>query len=87
MKNDPQKRGALKEKERVKYLKKKQKGTSKLVDYMTPREHREAKKKWREHCRNYRDKKKGLKNDAIWAHLMPIFDDLSLLYLRYFHNR
>lgn len=64
MKNDPQKREALKEKERLKYLKKKEKGTRKLVDNMTPREHREAKKKWREHCSNYRNKKKQLKNIA-----------------------
>lgn len=61
-KNDPQKREELREKERLKYLKKKEKGTRKLVKDMTPREHREAKKKWREHCNKYRSKKKVLRN-------------------------
>lgn len=62
IKNDPQKREELREKERLKYLKKKEKGTRKLVENMTSREHREAKKKWRKHCRKYRNKKKVLAN-------------------------
>ncbi|GBP62336.1 Major facilitator superfamily domain-containing protein 12 [Eumeta japonica] len=44
----------LREKERLKYLKKKEKGTRKLVENMTPREHRDAKKKWKVHCTKYR---------------------------------
>lgn len=64
IKNDPQKREALREKEHLKYLKKKERGTRKLVDNMTPREHREAKKKWREHCSKYRNKKKIMENIA-----------------------
>ena len=55
IKNDPQKREELREK--FKYLKRKEKGTRKLVVNMTPREHQEAKKKWREHCTKYRNKK------------------------------
>lgn len=62
IKNDPQKREELREKERLKYLKKKEKGTRKLVENMTSREHREAKKKWRKHCKKYRNKKKVLAN-------------------------
>lgn len=61
-KNDPQKREELREKERIKYLKKKEKGTRKLVKNMTSREHREAKKKWKEHCTKYRSKRKVLRN-------------------------
>ncbi|XP_022819027.1 uncharacterized protein LOC111353248 [Spodoptera litura] len=62
IKNDPQKREELREKERLKYLKKKEKGTRKLVENMTPREHRDAKKKWKQHCTKYRSKKKVLAN-------------------------
>lgn len=60
IKNDPQKREELREKERLKYLKKKEKGTRKLVENMTPREHRDAKKKWKQHCTKYRSKKKSI---------------------------
>lgn len=62
IKNDPQKKEALRETERLKYLKKKEKGTRKLVENMTPRQHREAKKTWKKHCTKYRNKKKGLAN-------------------------
>lgn len=62
IKNDSQKREKLREKECLKYLKKKEKGTRKLVKNMTPREHRDAKKKWKKHCTKYRNKKKVLAN-------------------------
>lgn len=64
LKNDPQKREELREKERLKYIKKKEIGKRKVVADMTPREHREAKKKWKEHCSTYRNKKKHLKNST-----------------------
>lgn len=60
IKNDPQKNEEMKEKERLKYHKKKEKGTRKLVKYMNPREHRAAKKKWKKHCAKYRSKKKAM---------------------------
>ncbi|CAH1988986.1 unnamed protein product [Acanthoscelides obtectus] len=61
--DDPQRREELREKGHLKYLKKeKEKGTRKLVKDMTPRGYREAKKKWREHCSAYRNKKKALTN-------------------------
>ncbi|CAH1990775.1 unnamed protein product [Acanthoscelides obtectus] len=63
LKNDSQRREELREKGHLKYLKKeKDKGTRKLIKGMTPREHREAKKKWRENCSAYRNKKKALTN-------------------------
>ncbi|KAK9871756.1 hypothetical protein WA026_014211 [Henosepilachna vigintioctopunctata] len=62
IKNGPQKMEELREKERLKYLKKKEKGTRKLVESMTPREHRDVKKKWKEQCTKYRNKKKVLAN-------------------------
>lgn len=46
-----------KEKERQKYLKKKEKGQRKCVD-MTPREHRKARKKWVAYSSDYRKKQK-----------------------------
>lgn len=62
MKNDPEKRETLREKERLKYQKKKEKGIKKLVKDMTPREHREAKKKWKVYAAKHRNKTKALRN-------------------------
>lgn len=50
------------EKERQKYQKKKEKGTRKLVKDMSRREHKAAKKTWKEHCSNYRSKKQAMKD-------------------------
>lgn len=61
LKNDPQKKEEIKEKERQKYQKKKEKGTRKLVKDMSRREHKAVKKTWKEHCTKYRAKKKNLK--------------------------
>ncbi|XP_049871225.1 uncharacterized protein LOC126373477 [Pectinophora gossypiella] len=61
-KNDPQKREEMREKEKLKYQKKKEKGLRKLVKDMTPREHRAALKKWKEHCTVYRAKRLRLKS-------------------------
>ncbi|KAJ8719460.1 hypothetical protein PYW08_011635 [Mythimna loreyi] len=61
-KNDPQKREEMREKEKLKYQKKKEKGSRKLVKDMTPREHRAALKKWKEHCTVYRTKRLRLKS-------------------------
>ena len=61
-KNDPKKREERREKEKLKYQKKKEKGLRKLVKNMTPREHRAALKKWKEHCTVYRAKKLRLKS-------------------------
>lgn len=61
-KNDPQKREEMREKEKLKYEKKKEKGLRKLVKNMTPREHRAALKKWKEHCTVYRAKRLRLKS-------------------------
>ncbi|KAL4714255.1 hypothetical protein ACJJTC_009607 [Scirpophaga incertulas] len=62
LKNDPQKKEEMKEKERQKYQKKKEKGTRKLVQDMSRREHKAVKKTWKEHCTKYRAKKKNLKD-------------------------
>lgn len=61
LKNDLQKSEEMKEKERQKYQKKKEKGTRKLVKDMSRREHKAAKKTWKEHCSKYREKKKAMK--------------------------
>lgn len=61
-KNDPLKRQEMREKEKLKYQKKKDKGLRKLVKDMTPREHRAALKKWKEHCTVYRAKRLRLKS-------------------------
>lgn len=61
-KNDPQKRQEMREKEKLKYQNKKEKGLRKLVKDMTPREHRAALKKWKEHCTVYRTKRQRLKS-------------------------
>lgn len=62
LKNDPQKKEELKEKERQKYRKKKEKGKRKLVKDMSRREHKAVKKVWREHSSKYRAKKKVMKD-------------------------
>nr|CAI5837124.1 unnamed protein product [Callosobruchus analis] len=62
LKNDPEKRQQMKENERKKYQMKKIKGTRKLVKDMDRREHKAAKRIWKEHCTTYRAKKKSLKD-------------------------
>lgn len=52
----------MREKEKLEYQKKKEKGLQKLVKNMTPREHRAALKKWKEHCTVYRAKRLRLKS-------------------------
>nr|CAI5837126.1 unnamed protein product [Callosobruchus analis] len=52
----------MKENERKKYQMKKIKGTRKLVKDMDRREHKAAKRIWKEHCTTYRAKKKSLKD-------------------------
>ncbi|CAH1999970.1 unnamed protein product [Acanthoscelides obtectus] len=58
IKNDPVLLAAYKEKERLKYLKKKEKGQRKCVKDMTPREHRKARKNWVAYSSDYRKKQK-----------------------------
>ena len=63
IKSDPVKLAEQKEKERLKYLKKKEKGTRKSISDMTPREQRKTRKKWRAYSASYYSrlifKKKG----------------------------
>lgn len=47
IKNDPEKYELQKQKEKAKYLKKKEKGIIKTVDQMTPKEQRKARKIWK----------------------------------------
>ncbi|XP_039750448.1 protein tramtrack, beta isoform isoform X45 [Pararge aegeria] len=53
IKNDPKKWEQLKEKERIKYLRKKERASKKLVKDMN----RKVKKQWKEYCSKYRSKK------------------------------
>ncbi|CAG9787380.1 unnamed protein product [Diatraea saccharalis] len=62
LKNDPQKREEMREKERLKYIIKKEKGIRKLVKDMNPREHKSVKKAWREYSARNRAKKKSMYN-------------------------
>lgn len=56
IKRDPEKAALRKEKERQKYLKKKEKGQRKVVADMTDREKRQARKKWRKYSKTYYSK-------------------------------
>ena len=60
IKNDPAKRSELQEKERLKYLRKKEQGKVKAAKGMTPRENRLARKRWRENVAAYRRRQKAL---------------------------
>lgn len=56
-KSDPLLLAKLKEKERLKYLRKIEKGQVKAVNKMTSRELRKKRKQWKENSKNYREKK------------------------------
>ncbi|GBP73293.1 hypothetical protein EVAR_54787_1 [Eumeta japonica] len=62
IKNDPVLLAEYKEKERLKYLKKKEKGQRKCVKDMTPREHRKARKNWVAYSSDHRKKQKIQEN-------------------------
>ncbi|KAK9873521.1 hypothetical protein WA026_022933 [Henosepilachna vigintioctopunctata] len=67
IKNDPVLLAEYKEKERLKYLKKKEKGQRKCVKDMTPREHRKARKNWVAYSSDYRKKQKIQENTDKYA--------------------
>lgn len=56
MKADPVTLEILREKERIKYLKKKEKGQVKPISAMSSRERRQKKKNWKKNSQTYRDK-------------------------------
>lgn len=62
IKNDPVLLVEYKEKERLKYLKKKENGQRKCVKDMTPREHRKERKNWVAYSSDYRKKQKIREN-------------------------
>ncbi|CAH1974183.1 unnamed protein product [Acanthoscelides obtectus] len=57
IKSDPVLLAEYKEKERVKYLRKKGKGQRKSIQDMTPREQRKIRKQWKKYSTDYRKKK------------------------------
>lgn len=63
IKNDPILLAEYKEKEKLKYLKKKEKGQRKSIQDMTPREQRKIRKQWKKYSTDYR-KKKTIKQDC-----------------------
>ncbi|CAH1998001.1 unnamed protein product [Acanthoscelides obtectus] len=63
IKSDPVLLAEYKEKERVKYLRKKEKGQRKSIQDMTPREQRNIRKQWKKYSTNYR-KKKTIRKDC-----------------------
>lgn len=56
IRNDPVKLAEYKEKERLRYLKKKEKGQRKSIKDMTPREQRITRKNWKGYAKDYRRK-------------------------------
>lgn len=56
IKSDPIKLSEYKEKQRLQYLKKKEKGQRKNIKDMTPREQRLTRKKWNKYSSKYRQK-------------------------------
>lgn len=65
IKNDRQKYTEQKEKERLKYLKKKEEGKVKAAKDMTPRENREARKRWRRNVKAFRARQSNLKKETL----------------------
>lgn len=61
IKSNPIKLAEYKEKQRLQYLKKKEKGQRKNVKEMTPREQRMTRQKWKKYSSDYRHKKQLLK--------------------------
>lgn len=64
IKSDPIKLAEYKEKQRLQYLKKKEKGQRKSIKDMTPREQRLNRKKWKKHSSKYRQKQQLLKSNT-----------------------
>ena len=78
IKSDPIKLAEYKEKQKLQYLRKKEKGQRKNVENMTPREQRIIRKKWKKYSSNYRQRKRLLKqttNNFIRQNTPPPTDD------------
>lgn len=78
IKSDPIKLAEYKEKQKLQYLRKKEKGQRKNVEDMTPREQRITRKKWKNYSSNYRQRKQLLKqttNNFIRQNSPPLTDD------------
>ncbi|CAD6234987.1 GSCOCG00012398001-RA-CDS [Cotesia congregata] len=65
LKNCPESLEKLREKERLKYLNKKEKGQVKSVSAMSSRERRQKQKLWRLNSSKYRETKK-LTSNIVW---------------------
>lgn len=80
IKKDPEKYAAQKEKERLRYLKRKEQNKIKSVKDLTPRQQRQKRKQWRENRQRYIEKKK--KEKAIEQMLVdnspPTSDDETI---------
>lgn len=88
MKADPLQAALMKQKEREKYKRKKEKGQIKLVSQMTSRERRAARKNMREYMKSYRQKKKqeadkatmpldGSEEDGLRTHSIDRTDTIA----------
>ena len=77
IRSDPIKLAEYKEKQRLQYLKKKEKGQRKSVEEMTPREQRITRKKWKKYSSNYRQKQSlnRTTNNFIHQHTPSTTDD------------
>lgn len=74
IKNDPEKYSQQKEKEKKKYERKKEKGTIKTINQMTPREKRKARKIWRKKAKQGRQRL-ALQNIRNAPATLPSFDN------------
>ncbi|XP_037294853.1 uncharacterized protein LOC115443525 [Manduca sexta] len=75
IKKDPEKYALQKEKDRQRYLKRKEQKKIKLVGDMTPRQKRNQRKQWRENSRRYYETKK--KSRTIQELIIEDLDSLS----------
>lgn len=64
IKNNPEMYEREKEKEKLRYLKKKEKGQVIPIDEKSPRDQRQQRKKWRESSKKYRENKKDKINET-----------------------
>ncbi|XP_072946039.1 uncharacterized protein [Epargyreus clarus] len=79
IKNDPEKYELQKQKEKAKYLKKKEKGIIKTVDQMNPREQRKARKIWKKKARERRQRLalQNVTNLSVTPSMSHINDQIS----------
>ncbi|KAH9642819.1 hypothetical protein HF086_012313 [Spodoptera exigua] len=72
LKDDPEMYERFKEKERLRYLKKKEKRQVIPIEEKSPRDQRQQRKKWREASKKYREKKRAKGNESMLPEVVLI---------------